>query len=189
MDIPCPFNDPTICAPGSLQTFSYLYFIQPYSKSNLYSRCPDVPQATSTNKKLEVEGRIGYGMAYPVPGHVSYTAYALIQNPSNHILVSDVYPDGTSLTTWYDTGIFQTFASTPFALSEYNVPGNHAGNHQRPMGRHQGMVSTLFCDGHVKATPFQKLYPMPEKDCPKTTCSSTAITKASNPTLWEVWGI
>jgi prepilin-type N-terminal cleavage/methylation domain-containing protein/prepilin-type processing-associated H-X9-DG protein len=188
MDIPCPFDDPSICAPGSLQTLSYLYFVQPYSKNNLYSRCPDVPQATSTNKKLEVEGRIGYGMSFPVPGHLNFTPYALIQNPANHILVSDVYPDGTSLTTWYDSGIFQTFAVTPFALSQYNIGGTIVGNHQRPMGRHQGLVSTLYCDGHVKATPFQNLYPMPESACPKTTCSSTAITRASNPTLWEIWG-
>lgn len=188
MDILCPYNDLSLCSPTQVVTVSYLYLCQPYSKSNLYSRCPNVPQTTSTNKRVETEGRIGYGMAFPVPGHLSYTAYSLIQNPATHLLVSDVYPDGTALTTGYDTGVFQTFSVSPFALSAYNVAGTLTGNHQRPMGRHQGFVSTLYCDGHVKATAFENLYPMKESDCPKTACSGTAILRASNPALWEVWG-
>jgi prepilin-type N-terminal cleavage/methylation domain-containing protein/prepilin-type processing-associated H-X9-DG protein len=197
MDIPCPADlaSQGICSGTGLTTVSCFYLSQPYSKNNKYSICPDIPNtADSTNAKIRWEGRLGYAMAYPVPAYsnpsigVSYTALTIIKNPATHILACDVYPDGTGLTTWYRDGIFQTGATSPFALSEFNVPGTLVGNHQRPMGRHQGMCSTLFFDGHVKATPFEKLYPMKESDCPKTACSGTAISRASNAALWEVWG-
>jgi prepilin-type N-terminal cleavage/methylation domain-containing protein/prepilin-type processing-associated H-X9-DG protein len=196
MDIPCPQDlfSQGACSPlGATTTVSSFYLSQPYSKNNKYTVCPDIPTSgDSVNIKVKWEGRLGYAMAYPVPGYssatVSYTGMALIKNPAAHILASDVYPDGTSLTTWYDTGIFQTTNASPFALSEYSVPGANVGNHQRPMGRHQGMVSTLYMDGHVKVVPFEQLYPMPESQCKKTACSGTAITRASNPALWEVWG-
>lgn len=194
VDIPCPSDLAAqgICTTGTITTVSCFYLSQPYSKNNKYTVCPDIPVSdNSSNAKVKWEGRLGYAMAWPVPGYATgkYSALSFVKNPATHILASDVYPDGTGLTTWYDTGIFQVTDTSPFATAEYDPGiGVNVGNHQRPMGRHLGLVSTLYMDGHVKVVPFQQLYPVPESQCVKTACSSLAITRASNPALWDIWG-
>ena len=197
VDIPCPADLAAqgICTLGVYPTtVSCFYLSQPYSKNNQYTICPDIPTTSeSVNAKIKWEGRLGYAMAWPVPGIANnsfgWNSLAFIKNPATHILASDVYPDGTNLTTWYNTGIFQTHDVSPFANTEFNTAiGPIVGNHQRPMGRHQGMVSTLYMDGHVKAVRFETLYGKPEDQCVKTACSNSALTRAANPDLWEIWG-
>jgi prepilin-type processing-associated H-X9-DG protein len=197
--LPCPW--PEICGTSGV-TLTYLYLVQPYSKSNLYSRCPNAsdPGTGALGLRVAREGRIGYGMAYPVPAEATapasgknFNAIATIQNPASHALVVEGIPDGPSSQTFYNGSekAYQPHTTTPFAPSEYPV-GNMQAFHQRPEGRHQGFVSVVFCDGHAKAMRFENVYPMREEVCKAgngQSCSSTAITKAANPKLWELWGL
>jgi len=189
------------CAANTNQTLGYLWLLQPYSKSNLYSQCPEAKQsskAAGTALRLWLEGRVGYGMAYPTPGEnlgslAQGNALAAMEAPADHALIMDVVPDGT-----FGIGIYNSFggylnhATTPFALTEYGSTSVlNATNHMRPQGRHNGMVTVGFCDGHAKAVPFNKLYPVQESVCGTpgtgTTCSTTAVTSAAFPQLWPLW--
>jgi prepilin-type N-terminal cleavage/methylation domain-containing protein len=64
---------PNFCGGGytSCTSIGYLYWLQPYSRDNLYSRCPEAKPITNpdspTGRRLLCEGRIGYGAAYPSP--------------------------------------------------------------------------------------------------------------------------
>ncbi len=190
---PCP--DASICG-TSLVTLSYLFFAQPYSKNNLYSRCPNAGEITDptspTSKKLALEGRLGYGMGLPVPGARGFNYLSQISSPSSHVLVAEIVPDGSISKGQYDTnGWYQPNATSPFAFSEYNLTIS-TSYHTRPQGRHQGLVSVVYCDGHVKAATFRSIWPTDESGCAAgngQSCSATAITKASNPALWEAWGL
>jgi prepilin-type N-terminal cleavage/methylation domain-containing protein/prepilin-type processing-associated H-X9-DG protein len=202
MDIPCPW--PELCG-TALTTASYLYFVQPYSKNNLYSRCPNAEPSkddTPVGKRLNREGRVGYGMARPVPGYLNnslvapdYNFLPGINNPAGHVLVMDASPDGPdsqNLLRLY--GAYQPHVTSPFSWNTvYGLSGGVSGFHQRPQGRHSGLVDVLFCDGHVKAMPFDKLYPMREENCSAGNgqgCSNTAILRTpENEALWELWGI
>ncbi len=205
MVAPCPWPD--ICGSTAV-TVTYLYMVQPYSKDNLYSRCPNGQEAgdTATGRRVAKEGRIGYGMAIPVPGSAQANAsgyalnsLALIKNPSNHVLVAEGIPDGPAGQAIYKGAdkAYQPHVSTPFQGPDYGLSSIGAVDyHQRPEGRHTGLVSTLFCDGHVKALSFDKLYPMKEDVCKAgngQACNSLAtslgITPTSRPDLWELWGL
>ena len=214
MDIPCPkeLGDQGICATGVTNTFSYLYFAQAYTKNNLFSRCPDAKELTAgSSKKLDYEGRVGYGMAWPVPGRAvvatdppntktivgQFQALSSFKSPASHVLVMDCVPDGsTSKPLQYDpSGIYQPRTNTPFDVNVYFPSSLPQAFHSRPQGRHNGLVSTLFCDGHVKATPFDVLYPMKEDICKAgngQACNTTAIARtlgnSANDKLWEMWG-
>jgi len=220
MNIPCP--DPAICTPGTSMTASYLYLAQPYSKNNLFSRCPDARELSTspptcgglTQNRMHVEGRVGYGMAWPVPGRVpspgdppavaaivaNFGALHAMKSPATHVLVLDGVPDGPSSKSgaglFDDCGVYQPRVNAPFPTTEYGLSGSTVGFHQRPQGRHNGLVSTLFCDGHVKAVNFEKLYPMREDACKAgngTGCNNAGVSPATSKTsrtdLWELWGI
>jgi prepilin-type N-terminal cleavage/methylation domain-containing protein/prepilin-type processing-associated H-X9-DG protein len=194
--LPCPTEWGGICA-----TFTpgWLYLLQPYSKNNLYSQCPDAKKNTRVNataERLWREGRVGYGLAYPVPAEnigalAGGNASAAMESPADHVLTLDVVPDGPNNVSIYNAwGGYFNHATTPFSLAEYGASGSLAANHMRPQGRHNGLVSVAFCDGHVKALNFSKVYPMKEEVCTAGTgqaCSTTAITAASNPELWKLW--
>jgi prepilin-type N-terminal cleavage/methylation domain-containing protein/prepilin-type processing-associated H-X9-DG protein len=195
--LPCPPEWGGIC---TTFTPGWLYLLQPYSKNNLYSQCPDAKKNTRANataERLWREGRVGYGLAYPVPGEnfgglAGSSASAAMESPADHILTLDVVPDGANGQGIYNPwGGYFNHATTPFGLPEYGATGTlNAANHMRPQGRHNGMVSVAFCDGHVKALNFNKVYPMREEVCTAGNgqgCSTTAITAASNPELWKLW--
>ena len=128
----CPW--PNICGTSDV-TVSYLYLLQPYSKSSLYSQCPDAKKATSTalSQRLFAEGRIGYGLAYPVPGEIGFTSQAKLDAPASHILTCDAVPDGSASKPLNDTqAAHMAHTTSPFALSEYGLSGVASGYHQRP---------------------------------------------------------
>ncbi|MBB6051055.1 prepilin-type N-terminal cleavage/methylation domain-containing protein [Armatimonas rosea] len=189
------------CTANTNVTLGYLALLQPYSKSNLYSQCPEAKQnnkAAGTALRLWLEGRVGYGMAYPPPGEnlgalATGSMLASMEAPAEHALLMDVVPDGANGLSIYNSfGGYYNHATTPFALTEYGssavlVPANH----ERPHGRHNGMVTVSFCDGHAKALPFTKVYPVQESVCGApgsgTGCSTIATTAALQPEIWKLW--
>ena len=179
----------------------YLGLLQPYSKNNLYSQCPDAkrnPKLPGTSLRLWLEGRLGYGMAYPTPGENLGTlaggnAMAAMDSPAEHALIMDVVPDGANgVGIWNSYGGNFNHATTPFALSEYGSTAVlNVANHMRPQGRHNGLVTVGFCDGHAKAVPFNKVYPVAESVCGTpgsgTGCIAIATTAALQPEIWKLW--
>lgn len=198
---PAPWASQGACTAGTNVTLGYLYLLQPYSKSNLYSQCPDAKQnskAAGTALRLWLEGRVGYGMTYPTPGEnlgtlAAGNAMAAMEAPADHAMIMDVVPDGASGISIYNSfGGYFNHATTPFALSEYGSTAVlNAANHERPHGRHNTMVTVGFCDGHAKALPFNKIYPVQESVCgipgTGTGCSTIALTAAAQPELWKLW--
>ncbi|MBC7526847.1 MAG: DUF1559 domain-containing protein [Chthonomonadaceae bacterium] len=186
----CPW--PTICGTGQV-TVSYFYMLQPYSKSNLYSQCPDAKKATtsSLSQRLFAEGRIGYGMAYPVPGEIGFSNQSKMEAPSSHILCADAVPDGSVSKGLNDTqGAHMAHITSPFNLLDYGLTGTATAFHQRPEARHTAKVNTLYGDGHVKSVHFETVYPLAESICKAgdgQECSRRTIRATENPTLWEAW--
>ena len=186
----CPW--PEVCGTTDV-TVSYLYLVQPYTKNNLYSRCPDAKKPNESNvtaKRLALEGRVGYGIAIPSPGWPDRTGLSRMTSPANHALVMDVVPDGTATKSGYDAnGIYVPHVNGPFRYSEYGATSSNA-SHSRPQGRHANRVSVVYCDGHVKSASFESLYPVSEQKCIEGNgmfCSTIGITRAGNEKLWEVW--
>lgn len=150
-------------------SIGFLYWLQPYSKNNLYSRCPEAKtpdESQATGRRLICEGRIGYGAAYPSPmGYVwgcgspwvvPSKAMAALEKPASHV-------QGLN-------------------------PG--AGFHQRPHGRHARLTTVTYADGHTKVTAFEQLYGLPEKECERnnhTYCSQIDLNPNQYPHLWEKW--
>ena len=194
----CPWPD--LCGNTFPTSVSYLFLVQPYSKSNLYSRCPDAKptqEVNNTARRLVREGRIGYGMAYPIPGEVfgelaGATALARMDAPASHALVMDAMPDGANGQGIYNPwGGYYSHATTPFSMREYGGSQElNSANHMRPEGRHATLVDVAFCDGHVKSLPFEQVYPVKEEVCKAGNgrACSTLTRKASEfPKLWELW--
>ena len=189
--IQCPWPD--VCG-TSLVTAGFLYLVQPYSKNNLYSQCPDAkPLDTNTaaGRRLWLEGRVGYGMAVPVPGFTGFGMMARMDSPASHLLVADGVPDGPSSLPLYNSwGAYMNHLSPPFSPAEWGLAGSWVAWHQRPHGRHVGKVTTIFCDGHVKALPFEALYLVDEKTCEANNgmgCSTLILTRTQAPQQWELW--
>ncbi len=195
---------PGFCGGGftSCTSIGYLYWLQPYSKNNLYSRCPDarVPSdATNTGRRLLCEGRIGYGAAYPSPTGYTWAcdnpwsvpsrSLAQIEKPANHVFSMDGVPSGTSsYPLWRDYAFYMNVVHSPFPR-EYGLASGPAF-HQRPHGRHAKLVVVTFTDGHTKATPFEQLYGLPESECERdnyTYCSRLDYRASQYPELWEKW--
>ena len=162
----------------ALYTLGYLALLQPYSKNTQFSQCPDTKPLTSTSachrrRFLELEGRIGYGMAWPTPG-AEYSSsapaallnrnfLAVIEEPATHVGWMDGVPTGTSSRPLYDSyGIYMNHITTPFGANHYPPLGftgtQPSAWHQAPEPRHMEMVNVTFCDGHAKALSMEKLY-------------------------------
>ncbi len=189
--IPCPWPD--ICG-TNLVSAGYLYLVQPYSKNNLYSQCPEAKKLdtnVAAGRRLWMEGRVGYGMAVPVPGGRGYGAMTRIEAPATHILVADSVPDGpNSLPLHRSWGAYMNHLSPPFNPAPWGWAEPFKPWHQRPHGRHNGKVTTIFCDGHVKAMPFSALYPVDEKFCDGEdgmACSNLDLRPEDAPQHWELW--
>jgi prepilin-type N-terminal cleavage/methylation domain-containing protein len=197
---------PGFCGGGysGCTSIGFLYWLQPYSKSNLYSRCPSTKQvtdATATGRRLLCEGRVGYGAAYPSPagylrvfpcdspGLVPSRSLASIDKPASHVYVMDGIPSGTrSYLLWRDYGYYMNVVHSPFPGAQGLLVG--AAFHQRPHGRHMKLVVVTYADGHTKATPFEQLYGLPEKECERddnTYCSRINLDPNRYPELWERW--
>ncbi len=197
---------PGFCGGGytSCTSIGYLYWLQPYSKNNLYSRCPEarLPSESDTaGRRLLCEGRIGYGAAYPSPtgylwacsGSNPYTypsrTLAHIESPAVHVFAMDGIPSGTqSYLLWRDRALYMNVVHAPF-LREFGFDPAPAF-HQRPHGRHTGQVVVTYADGHTKITPFEQLYGLPERECERndfTYCSTIDYTRTQRPDLWEKW--
>lgn len=164
----------------SCTSIGFLYWLQPYSKNNLYSRCPTavnkMNQSDATARRLLCEGRVGYGMAYPTPGYEIWTCsgapqffgsptpLAKIEKPASHVHVMDAVPDGPGIIAAHNSsGYYLNLVFTP-CLTAHGLPTVN-NFHQRPHGRHSKMVDTTFTDGHVQSLRFEKLYGRPEEDC------------------------
>ena len=199
----CPW--PEICN-SDIVTIGWLALLQPYSKNNLYSRCPDAKETEGVNNatvaRLNREGRVGYGYSYPTPGEgtvvdgKNFNTLSYIQEPASHALVGDVIPDGPLNQASYNAnGIYNNHMSTPFEFNAINYGTNVSrsliNSHMRPQGRHAKMISMLFCDGHVKATPFKLVYGVDESVCTSGNgqgCNTPVYTdKAQNPDLFKMW--
>jgi prepilin-type N-terminal cleavage/methylation domain-containing protein len=193
----CPW--PNVCGTSTV-TLGYLYLLQSYSKSNLYSQCPEAKQvnrANATGERLWLEGRLGYGLAYPLgePGGGSipqFLAGSTWQEPAARAMAMDAVPDGPSSRPLYDAnGIFMNYATTPFAPSAYGMGSlTFQPWHARPEGRHTDQVIVIYMDGHAKSNSFTQVYPVAEKDCAQnanTFCSSLAVDPAQFPAMWPLW--
>ncbi|MEN3001517.1 MAG: prepilin-type N-terminal cleavage/methylation domain-containing protein [Armatimonadota bacterium] len=207
---------PGFCGGGytGCTSIGYLYWLQPYSKDNLYSRCPSAKPisdpSSSTGRRLLCEGRIGYGAAYPSPmgfartcSQNEYVVYppsktlAHLSSPARHVLVMDAVPSGpSSRDLWVQYGFYMNVVHSPFMRTEWQhyafsvPPGFPPAFHQRPHGRHQLKVTVTYADGHTKATPFEALYGLPESECDRDNgrfCSSVEYTRTQRPDLWERW--
>ncbi len=189
---------------GVCTSIGYLYWLQPYSKSNLYSRCPSAkatPQGApgTAEHRLNCEGRVGYGAAYPSPAGYLWACgnpwsvpsknLAQLEKPASHVFAMDSIPSGTSsYPLWEGRGLYMNVVYSPFPTAQGLTPG--AGFHQRPHGRHSKLVSVVYADGHVKATPFEQLYGVPETECARdnnTYCSRIDLNPNQYPQLWEKW--
>lgn len=194
----CPW--PQICGTSNV-TLGFLFKLQPYSRSNILSQCPEARQinrANATGNRLWHEGRLGYGMAYPLGeqgggGIPQMLATAMFGNPAQRALIMDAVPSGPSSRPLYNAhGIFMNYASSPFIPTEYGFPAaiSFTPWHSRPEGRHNGRVVVTFLDGHVKSMGFRQVYPVDERDCAAnndTFCSTLRITRAEWPQLWDLW--
>jgi len=195
---------PGFCGGGytSCTSIGYLYWLQPYSKNNLYSKCPDAKtpdESQATGRRLVCEGRIGYGAAYPSPMGYMWACgspwtvpskhMAALNSPANHVLVMDAIPSGvSSYPLWRQYGYYMNVVYSPFPAAQGLNPG--AAFHQRPHGRHMGLVVVTFADGHTKVTPFEQLYGLPERECERndfTYCSQINLDPNQYPQLWERW--
>ncbi|MCS7209956.1 MAG: type II secretion system GspH family protein [Fimbriimonadales bacterium] len=198
---------------GECTSIGFLYWLQPYSKNNLYSRCPNAKQIvrpdTRTGRRLLCEGRIGYGAAYPSPMGFARTcgnqpfisppsrAIANLTAPASHVLVMDAVPSGQqSYDLWSRDGFHMNVVHSPFLIAEWQhyrlagAPSVPIGFHQRPHGRHARQVVVTYADGHTKVTPFEALYGLPESECERenyTFCSRLSYTRTQRPDLWEKW--
>ncbi len=172
------FVIPECSASPATYTLGYLALLMPYTRNTQFSQCPDTKPLTSTSpchrrRFLELEGRIGYGMAWPTPG-AEYSAaspaallirnmLALIEEPATHVGWMDAVPTGTSSRPLYDNnGIYMNHVTTPFGANHYPPLGftgtQPSAWHQAPEPRHMEMVNVTFCDGHAKALPMERVY-------------------------------
>lgn len=131
-------------------------------------------------------------MSVPVPGSSgTFGAMARLEAPATHILVADAVPDGpNSLPLHNAWGAYMNHMSPPFSPTAWGLTGTWQPWHQRPHGRHTGKVTTIFCDGHVKALPFEALYPVDEKVCTQGDgmgCSTLNLLPEQAPQQWELW--
>jgi len=195
----------------ALYTLGYLALLQPYSRNTQFSQCPDTKPLTSTSachrrRFLEIEGRIGYGMAWPTPG-AEYTSaspvvnrnmLAIIEEPATHVGWMDAVPTGTSSRPLYDSyGIYMNHATTPFGANHYPPLGftgtQPSAWHQAPEPRHIEMVNVTFCDGHTKALPMEKVYGVrcaPADQRVTTPLCRDLALNPNSPTyaeLWQMW--
>ncbi len=195
----CPWPD--VCGTNNV-TVGFTYLMQPYAKSNLYTQCPDSRQLNRSNgtaNRLWHEGRMGYGLAYPLgePGAGSsipqMLALGTFESPATRAMAMDGIPSGPSSRPLYDSiGAYMTYVTTPFAPTAYGMASTISFRawHQRPDGRHGGKSVVLFLDGHVKAMDFAQIYPVPEVDCraeSNTFCSNLALQPQDNVKLWSLW--
>lgn len=195
----CPWPD--VCGTSSV-TLGFLYVLQPYSKSNLYSQCPESRPNTRSNATAERtwrEGRMGYGLAYPLGekgggGFPNTLSYSLYGEPASHLLALDTVPDGGASKPLYDAnGIHMNYATTPFNFQAHGFPAGTNANqdfHARPHGRHSGQVVCLFLDGHTKTFAFNRVYPVQESVCEAGNgqgCKTLAESPAAHPQIWELW--
>lgn len=196
----CPWPD--ICGTNAV-TLGFLYMLQPYSKSNLYSQCPEAkPVNRAAGERFWREGRLGYGLAYPlgetgigsIPQVLSMSAFS---EPASRALAMDIESSGPSSRPLYDAnGIYMNYATTPFISTAYAsgwnapLPWNW---HSRPSARHAGgQLVVIFLDGHVQTMSFNRVYPVPESQCAtnnNTGCASLAVSPNDYPQLWNLWKV
>ncbi len=194
----CPWPD--VCGTSNV-TLGYLYMLRPYSKSNLFSQCPEskpLDRSNATGNRLWYEVRMGYGLAYPLgetplggfPGHLSYSKFS---EPATRALAMDAIPDGPSSQPVYQSvGAYMNYASTPFTPTAHGFSSSITFQpwHARPEGRHTDQVIVIFLDGHTKAHSFNLVYGVDEKVCKAgngQACSALTLNPAQYPKTWELW--
>ncbi len=182
---------------GGLVTHAFVYVLQPYSKSNLYSKCPDAPVPTKF-KKARDEGRLGYSMATPSPDGV---ALGSIDEPSSHVAFMDAQIDnciatGDAAGCWWETvPIFFPWVVPPLqddALGGAGDPTWQEVWHSSPTPRHNRQVNISFCDGHAKAMQMDRLYGALDTvrtryDIPIDSSNDTNVYKTKYPDIWKLW--
>lgn len=175
-------------------TLSFLYFLQPYSKNSLYSKCPDSPNwkipEDATIQKFKFEGRLGYSMAIPVPGgryprgaeprtnagctadwDIIPTRHARVSYPSDHVAFLDAQIHRDEDLARY---LFVPWVHAPFGPWDQSIICN-------PAPRHHNRVTVSFADGHVKPMEYHQLYG------PARNYRTTTISSLTYPEIWKMW--
>ena len=203
---PSPWTDIT----GSV-TLGFTYLLQPYSKSNLYTFCPTAkrkPSESSSSlveKRIYREGRVGYGIAFPLvdtaPGREYTLTYSFFSEPASRAFAMDAVPSGpSSLGAYTAYNAFQNYAYSPFSPYDHgyaSAPTTTWGEdwYSRPDARHGGQVVVAFLDGHSKSLAFPAIYGVPETTCAATSgtgCNNlfskvTNFSKTTKPDIWKIW--
>ncbi|HMS54580.1 MAG TPA: prepilin-type N-terminal cleavage/methylation domain-containing protein [Fimbriimonadaceae bacterium] len=201
---PCPW--PAVCGTGTA-TLGFTYWLQPYSKNNLFTQCPTakkIERGNATGNRLWHEGRMGYGVAYPLgeAGVVNGASWApellsmnVVASPAQRAMALEGVPDGPSSKPIYDSfGGYMNYVTSPFALTAYGFPAgtNPAAWHMRPQTRHAKKTVVLYMDSHTGTLAFNQVYPVQEEACAAnngTYCSSLQVQPSDHPKLWELWGL
>lgn len=196
----CPW--PAVCGTTNV-TLTYIYLVQTYSKSNLYSQCPESAQivrGSVLGERVWREGRMGYGLAYPAgePGGgstPSFLSMGMFAQPAARILAADAIPDGPSSLAFLYNPVKGSMGhvNPPFFTNRYNMPLlNTQTWHQRPHGRHGGKLTVSYLDGHTKVLDFTQVYPVKEDTCGGIGgqgCNNIDVDPVAYPKLWDLWGV
>ena len=203
---PSPWPDIT----GNV-TLGFAYLLQPYSKSNLLTFCPTTKRkpsensASLTEKRIYREGRVGYGVAFPLgdvaPGKEFTLSYSFYTEPASRAFAMDAVPSGpSSLGAYTGFNAFQNYAYSPFSPYDHGYASSPTSTwgedwYSRPDARHAGQVVISFLDGHSKALAFQAVYGVPDTTCAATNgtgCNNlfskvAGFNKTSKPEIWKIW--
>ncbi len=203
---PSPWPD----IPGSV-TLGFSYLLQSYSKSNLLTFCPTVKRKPSENtanlveRRIFREGRVGYGVAFPlgdVAPNRSYTlSYSYYSEPASRAFAMDAIPSGpSSLGAYTAFNAFQNYAYSPFSPFDHGYATSATTTwgedwYSRPDGRHAKQIVIAFLDGHSKALAFPAVYGVPDTFCATangTGCNNlfskvANFNRTSKPDIWKLW--
>ena len=147
--------------------------LMPYVQNLQVFRCPSVQMAPTQANLLE--GRAGYGIAYPYPGGVS-TAMAQYQAPATHLIITDNIGTGSGFRP--TAGMYSGFVNAPHRYNNYIW-------HTSPDPRHSEMVDCGYMDGHAKSQKMAVIYSIPDN----TPASLARLPVPSTAALRELWDL
>jgi prepilin-type N-terminal cleavage/methylation domain-containing protein/prepilin-type processing-associated H-X9-DG protein len=194
--VQCPWPD--VCGTSNVTT-GFLYWLQPYTKSNLMSQCPTTkPVNRPAAERFFREGRMGYGLAYPA-GETNFGGFLSMgrySEPATRAFVMDIIPDGPSSQPLYNAnGVHMNYALPPFLYADLGIAATrNPGFSSRPEARHTEVLNIAYMDGHAKSSPFNRVYPVQESVCKAGNgqgCSNLQIPagnyKLNNDPMWQLW--
>jgi len=167
---------------------NWLGIIQPYEKNVQLTACPDAPPPTGFPAAIKI-GRWGMSMAYPVPSSndpngqgdptIGYNVHSCplsyFDKPAEHYAIMDARYDTGS--AFFDTTVQYAYHVT----SPFGFPKENLGGHSKADARHQGQVTALLVDGHVKAQQLTYVYG------PARNYRTVKLTQTDYPELYTRW--